>query len=115
MGLIIPKNTIRINACAGADLSPALFLLEAPVSVRGFRGFLFAAGPVCSATPNMAASIHPYVPLRGCTGPMGRVEIGGKTIRRTVNQDTAPYGGNKNLSYGLIHRKDSITLETKKT
>ena len=64
----------------------------------------------------MAASNPPVRPFCGGVPGLGDGgEIGGKRIRRTVNQDPAPYGGKKNLSYGLIHRKDGITLETKKT
>ena len=39
--MTIPKNTIKLNACSGADSSSALFFPKALKSIRGFRGFFF--------------------------------------------------------------------------
>lgn len=111
MGIAIPTvNRSTLTLCSNAVSLTALFSLKAPVSIRGFRGFLLPLDPCLKQLPTWRQLSTLYVPLRGYTGPMGRVEIGGKRIRRTVNQDTAPYGGKKNLSYGLIHREDGITF-----
>lgn len=110
MGLAIPKNTINLIGCPGAASLTALFPLKAPTSIRGFRGFLFAAGPVCSVTPNMAAVIHPSRPSAGVYRAYGTGGDRRKEDQAHRKPRSSPLRCKNSLSYGLIHRKDGITF-----